>query len=289
MRITKKLLQAFNIVDSNRELYKQILATETRYLSDNIGVRNIIDDDGRVKVSIVVDNQVAKSDVIKVWPQIESIIDNIVQKHGPDLSDYFQVLLMGMVDGDYSWMRKIEGERDDSIHRCLEKGKPQYRDLFMDANFDLLLFIIRISKIDKDKKQADLASHYFSNLLRNYQFTEIEIAHWRDESILEINDGRCPFDIYRGPIDFEKFVNKVEYLVKRYGNEKRSPISKPIMLDVYRWFVTWGDWKDADRMLRKSYPITYEKYIPRAEARLDEIMHQTSKIIDNLKGTSNIP
>jgi len=289
MRITKRLLRAFDYLDEGEELYKRLWATEIEYISEKVGIRKIIDEDGHIRIEIVVDSQVKKKDIPAVWSKIDSEISKIIELQGYDLSDYFQVLLMGMVDGDYSWMRKIEGERNDSIHRCLEKGKPQYRDLFMDANFDLLLFIIRISKIDKDKKRADLASHYFSNLLRNYQFTEIEIAHWRDESILEIKDGRCPFDIYRGPIDFEKFVNKVEYLVKRYGNEKRSPISKPIMLDVYRWFVTWGDWKDADRMLRKSYPITYEKYTPRAEARLDEIMHQTSKIIDNLKGTSNLP
>jgi len=278
MKITEQNLRAFDFLDEGEELYKRFWATETKYLSDKVGIRKIISEDGRVRIEIVLDSQVNKKDIPAVWSQINTEIAKVAQRQGHDLSDYLQVVLMGLVDGDYYWMREVEGVPVDTPFRYrLEKGVPNYRDLFMDTNFDLLLFIIRISKIDKDESRAKLADHYFSNLLRNFRYKEDVIIELKDASIEEIGDRRCPFDIYYGPIDFDKFKNRLEYLVERYGKDKRSSTSKLNMLDVYRWFVVWGDWEDADKLLMNTFPSTYKEYKPRLSARLGEILKHATE------------
>lgn len=228
LEISDSLLKAFGFTEQGEEFYKRIWATDIRYLSDHVGVRKVVDN-GRIKVEIMIDSQTKKGDIPKVWSQVESQRDKITLIQGHDLSDYFQVVLDELVGAHYGKMvENGDVQKDIPIRQRIVYSKLLFRDLFMDANFDLLLFIVRVSKKDQDEERAKLAYHYFQNLLNIYNYRE-DIEKLSTSAIEEISEGRCPWDIYNSPIDFGKFTNKIEYLVEQHGGGRSSTLRRKVI------------------------------------------------------------
>jgi hypothetical protein len=280
MELQDKLLKTFDLLEEGEEIQRRIWATNIKPLAEHVGIRKVYDEqDTRASLVIVIDSQTDKKDVPAVWSAIQEELEAIVEIQGHDLNDYLQVALQALEDGDY--LKLVEHENappEFPFRHKLVKSKPEYRDIMMDANFDLLVFAIRASKAAQDAGKAEVANHFLDNLFRLYagrtkkEDINREIDVWREAAFVDLAEGRCPQDIYDGPITYDKLSNKFELLRERYSHERRPDQSKENLLKVYGHFVVWGDWKDAAEILEQSYPKTFEKYKPRLDGRLSEIL-----------------
>ncbi len=277
MKITDSQLKAFGLLEEGEEVYHPVWATQVRFLSEHVGLRKVAGDDGRLSIEIVIDSQTDKKDIPGVWAEIVTEMEEMVARQGHDLSDYFQEILHELAGGNYATLvENPEIPQDDPFRFQLVRRKPEYRDLFIDANFDLLVFLIRYSKKQENEDMAGLARHYFWNLLHNFHYPEPDFEELLNAALEDIFEGRCPWDIYYGTIDFEKFKNRLEHLRKRYTEASYNPASKKNILTVNRLFLIWGDFRDAQELIEKNYPSTYTRYKPRLDARIAEILQETT-------------
>jgi hypothetical protein len=280
MDISESILKVFGLLTPEDEYYKRLWGTDVAYIADHVGIHKVYDEvTDRVRLEIVIDSQTDKQDVLLVWDVIQKQLAAVVEAQGEDLNDYLRVALYAIEKGGYEKMiraKNIPAGFQDGYQ--VERIKPEYRDILMDANFDILVYVIRAAKWTKDPDRAKIAYHFLKNLWTLYAGrkkiadVESEIAEWSNAAFDELAQGYCPNDIYDGPVTMSLLTNKFEYLMARYREMEETPTSKIKLLEVYKMFLIWGDWDEAASLLRKDYPKTYEKYKPRLDARLSELL-----------------
>jgi hypothetical protein len=291
MEVNRALLKAYGMLEDGQELYRNFYGTDVKYIAKNVGIRKVFDAvDKRFRLEIVIDDQTNKYDIPAVWEDIKRERESLAQAQGHELNDYFQVALTYLSEKDYS--RIVEDENAPSelpefLRYKREEAKPEYRELLMDANFDILVFTIRASKSSENPDKAKFALSFLSSMMHLFrgqmtkQKMDSDIALWLDEAFRCLKEGELPYDIRDGPISFETFSNKLEYLFNLYGHEPRSPQSKTNLLKVYLTFYIWGDWNEASELLKRpssdqfqlkiNRPV-YPIYKQRLDARLAEIL-----------------
>lgn len=95
MEISESLLKAFGIIDEDEVLFLSIQASEIDYVLPHVGLRKVLEKDGRLSLDIVIDSQTKKEHLkdMNLWSRIEEEWEAITAAQGHDLTDYQQVLL----------------------------------------------------------------------------------------------------------------------------------------------------------------------------------------------------
>jgi hypothetical protein len=273
-RVDSDLLRAFGLNEENLELYNKTWVSEIKYFGPHVGTCKIQNPKtGYLSLVIVLDNETKKNHLYEVLDNIFSERDIIKQPQDTDLDDFLDYLLQLRNDNQYCFPdESIEILEGFSISK-LNYRNANMRELMWDINFDALVYILRASKLETDR--SIIARHFFNKLLLSMNYgTMTDINDLYEASVLELQDGRCPWDINDGPVYKDKVENKLEQLIIKYGNLPRKTNSRENRLRIYGHFHKWSDWNTAISLIEKSYPKTFKKYKARFDARTYEIMTQ---------------
>jgi hypothetical protein len=285
----EKTLKSMGLLDQGEDLQKIRWTTEINYLSPHVGIRQVLEDDGRWSINILIDEQTTKEEIKKLWPEIRVERARLARIQGHDISDYFRAVLYDITNKLYiAYYRPVVQPRyfknKPVIHRLHYKNKPVYKspqplDLAMDVNFDLLIFFIRASQPAQGKDRAKLAEHYFFSLLQSFTISLDVIDDLKKDAEILFQEGECPFDIQSQPISESKMREKLRHIQKKEDDTVSSQNSleaKRNLLSVHRLFLVWGDWQHGADLLIKTYPETYSKYKDRLNARITELLMDAS-------------
>lgn len=272
--LTKINLKALELIDQNAEILHDFKATSVRQLSKHVGIRKVYNEiRNRWQLEIVIDSQTKQVHITdpEIWDLIYQEQQKLVGLQGRDFTDHFYVLLESITNEEFSRLVKDETAPETlPFSHKVSKGKPKYRELLMDTNFDLLVFLVRMSK--ENRERAKIASHFFTSLLKMFKWEDDQIREWCHAGLEELKEDRCPWDIKESPIEFLRFRNRLYNLRKSYQPGQAPKESKRNLLKVFMHFVRWGDWHDAERLLKKDHPDSYRKYKGRMQFRLSEIL-----------------
>jgi hypothetical protein len=274
MNINEKTLKAFGLLNNGEQLQKKRWATETRYISKHIGIRHVLEDDGRWSLNIVIDEHATHEEIKSSWRNILEEREKLARLQGHDSDEYFRAILYDLSNNQYIGSYQML-KQENSVENRPVYIKAQPNHLAMDINFDLLVYIIRISKTAQDKERAKLAKIYLESLLQAFSYSQEYINGLIDAALVDLNNGRGPFNIINDPILESKMREKIRYIKNKdsatQGNQS-SPEAKQVVLSIHKWFLIWGDWEEGRKLLSKSYPETFSQYQDRLYARISEIL-----------------
>jgi hypothetical protein len=192
------LLRALEIIDENEELYYRLWATEVEKISDHIGLRKIRDADGEWQLDIVVGVDATKHELTQNLGTILDKQNQLAKAQGVDLTEYFSELLRAKLEGEYTQEYKMVAVEGGIESKPIKKS-PSWNLLAWDANFDLLLFLIGMSK-PKQNNINILYGYLFRALLKSFGFSEFDIDTWREFGFDQLGENICPWDICVQPI-----------------------------------------------------------------------------------------
>ena len=281
--MNNKLLKTLGIPDDDKEYFNKIYATDPEYLGTNLQYRKIIDENGHISFCVIIPNK-SKRNVFTpvIWDKIDKELEYIEKVQGADLPNYFQVILNYFYREDYQTLSndfpEILISKNCKLKKIIKK-KPEFRDIFMDINFDLLVFLIALNN-PKTEDVKELAKSCVSNIITLFKISDNDLIDFISVSSKEINNNHCPWDIYSGYLEFERVKNQLQYLIKNYGNREYSDDAEKNFSKLYFHFLKNNYWEKAIKLLQKDFPETYNKYKPRFDTRVNKMIQHISEFIE---------
>lgn len=270
MQSNATILKAYGILDSEEHLYKPIMASEVKYISPHIGVRKILEDE-RITLTLVIDGDTGIDEFEKCWNEIIKVRDELQNNQGIEVNDYFREILRQIFEKDYIREYKIPAMNGAKVRPV--KSSPSYRELVMDANFDLLTFLVGIFKEPENSNIRKLSEHLFRSLLTCFKFSNVDINEFKKDGLEKIRLGHCPWDITKEPINKSKMREKIRYLRELFKGQEASLKlydSKKALLSVLNLYLRKNYWIEANELLKATFKENYT-YESRWNARTIEI------------------
>jgi hypothetical protein len=278
----EKTLKAIQIISENDELYRHLWATEVQSISAHVGLRKIQGEEGRLNLEIVIDSQTTIRELEENWKIILDARSKLAQIQGEDLSEFLSELLRAKLMGEYIkryetiYKNVSEGEGEEMLSNLIPiKKKPSWSELTMDVNFDLLVCLVRIAQKEHDSKIGILANKFFMGVISNFGFFDYGINKFREDGIIKLKSGQCPWNIRVEPIETSAIRLKVRSLQDKYGQRLKMILTNnnsPTLRDIRLLFLRKGDWMEAARVLEQTCPRSFSRYEQRLNARMSELL-----------------
>jgi hypothetical protein len=279
------------IEDNSDEVFIETIVSETKNISPHIGLRKVYGKYNRWYLEIVLDDDTGIEEINNNWWKITAERDGLIHTQGHNIPGYFRELITLLQEEQYTnsffWKKAMEttdNEEGDELKFVVgPKRKPTYRELAMDVNFDLLVFLLGATKKDIPDQYSKLGDFMFRGLLRAFGKKDDDIDMIFDTSQKSLKNNECPWDIRYSPIDKEKIRSKLRYVIERdeeYGFEVIGPAyvsTNPIFL----MFRISGIWDHAVELLR-SISLSYQSYKNRLfirEYQLQEWLRDPSNFV----------
>jgi len=288
MKLNEKILKAHEIIDEKDELFYYLWASGAKPISAHIGLRKVQDIDGLLHLDIILDTDTTIDELVKNWYKISDERRKLAEVKGDDVREYFKELLRSRFESEYISGYEMTAVENGFINRPIKK-MPSWANLAMDANFDLLVYLVRISKqqatekddcsakpnLEPENEIVHLANNLFKGLLKNFGFADPKIEDEIQESIKIIAEKRCPWDIKDSPISKEKIRSKVRTLEDKYKNRLALILANgdtENLRNIRILFLRQGDWTTASELLKNTFPKSFRLYEKRLNARMSELV-----------------
>lgn len=276
---SKKLFVESDLFGPNEDVFKLIQATEIEYISNHLGVRKLLDENGRIQLDVVIDSKTSYDELAKSINVILTRRRQLTKIQGRDFCDYI-VELMYQVDQETFAVQ----ESVSIVFPFLQKKrlkKPTVPDLTFDTNFTALVFLLGSINHPKDFHFQAYSKRLFNSLIELFpQNTDTEEPSMSYESFIEsLKNNVINWDIREEPIHVFQMREKIRNL--KASNELPSlhlleGHSKERLMRVYLLYIKSLDWQTAMELLQKTYPDLHNKYRSHLDARTNEILSFSS-------------
>lgn len=274
--IYKNAQRIMGLLEDDNEIYSRVWASNIHYVTDKVGIVKIQDPEtGKLRLAVIVDSNTKISHIVKANNEITLIQKQLIESQGDDLVLFLDYLLRLYLEDRYSLL-VVDDQLPKELPYKLIRRHPTISELVEDINFNALVYAVCASKTSQPHQS--FGRHLFKSLLRLFNYGESSsIDELLQESIQNINDGDCPFDIPSVPFYYDKVSNKMDAVISKFGKQTRIPDSWELVLNLDHQFLIWSHWTEATELLKESFPETYQQYEPRLNARLTEMLTIASK------------
>lgn len=192
-----------NQIDDTQLNLFQIYSTEKRALTNNVQVRILGNETGRLEIAIIVNENSTIDEIEKSWTSIKALSNKLLKLQGTNTHDLYQYLRL-----DLASLYLIRGF--------------SYTEVAMDANYDILCNLIRLNEylnINKKREAAKLFNLIIQRL-SGIGMKEFDSQVWIASSLHEINDGKIPWSLTEGPVTKQRIVDLVRQLSREITKGK---------------------------------------------------------------------
>jgi hypothetical protein len=194
---------------------KTLHTTKSFLLAKGIYGRFLVNEKGRIELAILIDDTTSQTDLRQGWGAIEMAKQALHEFQGSDMENV------------------INGVRISKAAMIQTEGY-SYTEVAMDINFDCLVNLCRsVEHLNNANHKAALFDIVATKiLLTTMRMKDREAYEWITTGLSEIQEGRAPWTLNRGPIDKQRVRDAIRQLEREFRSKqiiiKSSPKTKMV-------------------------------------------------------------